>query len=91
MPPPPLPMPPEPVRPQRRWQPGQIAAVVITQALDGPRAGHAGQVTKSADALDVNPLCGPVVVVAANGVPGVLADPLDARPGLDPVIHEHQR
>ena len=66
----------------------QEAAVGLPDGLSGERPRGAGQVLEADSAGDDDAVGGPVVVVAADGMMRVAADPVDARDGVDAVIDQ---
>ena len=72
----------------RGRQVGEIAALIGRERGDGERAGDRGEEAETGDARDGHILSDAVVVIAADAVKCVLADPLDAGAGLGPVVDQ---
>src|SRR5206468_969843 len=67
---------------------GQEAAVGLADRLSGERPRRAGQVLEADAAGDDYTVRGPVVVVPADRMMHVAADPVDARHGVGAVIDQ---
>src|SRR5215831_17695941 len=66
---------------------GQVPQVLRLQVLPGQFTGGAGQEAKTVLAFNGGALGDGVVMIAANRVVRVGANPFDARDGMRPVVH----
>src|SRR5262249_47387165 len=69
------------------WQSRQESSVLAAKPFLGDRPGDASQIFEAALAVNADPLCGSVIVVAANADGGIFPYPIDARRRFHAVIH----